>query len=167
MNQRPKSWINIQVCRENKLSRSQLKIHGNAFEDPPPKKKNNNNNLCYKIDRLMPSSHCTILDRFFTRWQVLINHDKWPKSEENSFMRVTITARSLNYQGRNLRESPMRRWHPWNICHAKYLELSAIHNPTVWMSFDWKNTSVMTYSQWESKIQGSGKFGEEFILQSD
>ncbi len=27
---------------------------------------------------------------------------------------------------------------PWNIWHAKYLQLSAIHNPAVWMSSDWK-----------------------------
>ncbi len=53
----------------------------------------------------------------------------------------------------------MRRRHPQKIWHAKYLELSAIHNPAVWMSSDW-NTSAMTYSQWESKIQCSGKLGE-------
>ncbi len=53
----------------------------------------------------------------------------------------------------------MRRRHPQNIWHAKYLELSAIHNPAVWMSSDW-NTSAMTYSQWESKIQCSRKLGE-------
>ncbi len=58
----------------------------------------------------------------------------------------------------------MRRRRPWNIWHAKYLELSAIHNPAVWNEFWLKNTSAMTYSQWESKRQGSGKFGEDFIL---
>ncbi len=53
------------------------------------------------------------------------------------------------------------RRRPQNIWHAKYLELSAILNPAVWMSSDrfWlKNTSAMTYSQRESKIQGSWKF---------
>ncbi len=58
--------------------------------------------------------------------------------------------RSVNYQRRDLRESPTRRQRPQNIWHAKYLELSAILNPAVWMSSDrsWlKNTSAMTYSQ--------------------
>ncbi len=44
--------------------------------------------------------------------------------------------RSVNYQRCNLRESPRRRRRPWNIWHAKYLELSAILNPAVWMSSD-------------------------------
>ncbi len=35
----------------------------------------------------------------------------------------------------------MRHRHLGNIMHAKYLELSAIHNPAVWMSFDWKYIS--------------------------
>ncbi len=76
-------------------------------------------------------------------------------------------SRSVNYQRRDLRESPTRRWRPQNICHAKYRELSAILNPAVWMSSDrfWlKNTSAMTYSQWESKIQGSWKFEEFFFF---
>ncbi len=76
-------------------------------------------------------------------------------------------SRSVNYQRRDLRESPTRRRRPPNIWHAKYLELSAILNPAVWMSSDrfWlKNTSAMTYSQWESKIQGRGKFKEDFFF---
>ncbi len=40
--------------------------------------------------------------------------------------------RSVNYSRRNLRESPMRHRHPWNIWHAIYLDLSAIHIPAVW-----------------------------------
>ncbi len=44
---------------------------------------------------------------------------------------------------------------------AIYLDLSAIQNLAVWNEFWLKNTSAMTCSQWESKIQGSGKFGEE------
>ncbi len=50
---------------------------------------------------------------------------------------------------------------PLNIWHAKYLDLPAIQNPAVWNEFWLKNTSPMTYSRWESMIQGSGKFGEE------
>ncbi len=75
--------------------------------------------------------------------------------------------RSVNYQRRDLSESPTRRRRPRNIWHAKYLELSAIHKPAVWMSSDrfWlKNTSAMTYSHWESKIQGSWKFKEVFFF---
>ncbi len=76
-------------------------------------------------------------------------------------------SRSVNYQRHDLRESPTRRRRPWNIWHAKYLELSAILNPAVWMSSDlfWlKNTSAMTYSHWESKIQGSWKFEEGIVF---
>ncbi len=47
-------------------------------------------------------------------------------------------SHSVNYQRSDLRVSPMSRWHPWNIWHAKYLELSTIHNPAVWKSSDWK-----------------------------
>ncbi len=84
-------------------------------------------------------SHCPILARFFTRRQVEI------KSQTNAWNRRQIGARSrewqshsVNYQRHYLRESPMRRQRPWNICHAKYPELSAIQNPAVWMSSDWK-----------------------------
>ncbi len=48
---------------------------------------------------------------------------------------------SVNYHRRDLRETQMLRRHPWNlrnIWHAKYLKLSAIYNPAVWMSSDWK-----------------------------
>ncbi len=44
-------------------------------------------------------------------------------------------SRSVNYQRRDLRESPRRRRRPWNIWHAKYLELSAIHNHAVCNDF--------------------------------
>ncbi len=57
-------------------------------------------------------------------------------------------SHSVNYQRGDLRESPMCRRRPWNIWHAKYLDLSPIQNPAVWMSW-LKNTSVMTYNQWE------------------
>ncbi len=52
-------------------------------------------------------------------------------------------------------------WENSNIWDAKYLDLSAIQNPAVWNVFWLKNKSVMTYSQSESKIQGSGKFRVE------
>ncbi len=78
----------------------------------------------------------TILARF-SLW-VLSGFDKSPTNARN---RRQIGARSrewqsrsVNYQRRDLRELPMSRRRPWNIWHAKYLELSAIHNPAVWMS---------------------------------
>ncbi len=90
------------------------------------------------------------------------------KSPTNAWDRRQIGARSrewqsrsVNYQRRNLRESPRRHRRPWNIWHAKYLELSAIHNHAVCNDFWLKTTSAMTFSQWETKIQGRGKFGEE------
>ncbi len=58
----------------------------------------------------------------------------------------------------------MLRRHPWplqNIWHAKYLELSAIYNPAVWMSSDWK-----IHRRWPTaneRARNSGKlmtFGE-------
>ncbi len=64
------------------------------------------------------------------------------------------------YRANRCSVTPTRHRHPRNIWHAKYLDLSAIQNPAVWNDFWLKNTSAMTYSQWESKIQ-SGKFGEE------
>ena len=70
-------------------------------------------------------------------------------------------SRSVNEQRRDLRESPTSRRRPWDIWHAKYLDLSAIQNPAVWKVFWLKTTSAMTDSQWESQIQSSGEFGEE------
>ncbi len=88
---------------------------------------------------VMPSSHCAILARFFTRRQVLINRRQMPNIGGKSVLVPAIEwqSRSVNCQRHDLRET-MRRRHPGNIWHAKYLELSAIHNPAVWMSFDWK-----------------------------
>ncbi len=88
---------------------------------------------------VMPRSHCTILARFFTRRQVLINRRQMPNIGGKSVLVPAIEwqSRSVNCQRRDLRET-MRRRHPGNIWHAKYLELSVIHNPAVWMSFDWK-----------------------------
>ncbi len=48
-----------------------------------------------------------------------------------------------------------------NIWDDKYMDLSAIQNPAVWNMSWLKNKLVMTYSQSESKIQGSGKFRVE------
>ncbi len=86
----------------------------------------------------MPSTHCTILARFF---HSLTGFDKSPTNAQN---RRQISARSrewqsrsVNCQRRDLRESPMCRRRPSNICHGKYLELSVIQNPAVWMSSDW------------------------------
>ncbi len=64
------------------------------------------------------------------------------------------------YRANRCSVTPTRHRHPRNIWHAKYLDISAIQIPAVWNEFWLKNTSAMTYSKWESKIQ-SGKFGEE------
>ncbi len=86
----------------------------------------------------MPSSHCTILARFFSSRQVLINHRQKPGIGGKSMLVHARDNHSMNYQRRDLRESPMRRRHLWNIWQAKYLELSVNHNPAMWMSSDWK-----------------------------
>ncbi len=87
----------------------------------------------------MPSSHCTILARCFTHRQ---DFDKLPTNarhwRQTSACSREGQSRSVNYQRCDLRSSLMRRRHLGNIWHAKYLELSAIHNPAVWMSSDWK-----------------------------
>ncbi len=72
-------------------------------------------------------------------------------------------SRGVNYQKHDLRELLTCRRRPWNIWHAKYLDLSVIQNAAVWNEFWLKNTSAMTYSQWESKIQRSRKFGKDLF----
>ncbi len=116
---------------------------------------------------LMPSSHCAILGRFFTRRQVLINrwqmhrHRKklWASSRE-------WQSRSVNYQRRDLRSDHRR-------CVADTWKIFAMLN--IWSYRDshsccvnefWlKNTSVMTPTPNERPIiQGSWKLGETFIF---
>ncbi len=84
----------------------------------------------------MPSSHCTILAQFFTRRQVLINRRHMPEighkavlvhASENRAVWIIKDAICGN-------RWYVRRRHPWNIRHAKYL----FHNLAVWMSSDWK-----------------------------
>ncbi len=55
-------------------------------------------NVFFSSVEVMPSSHCTILVRFFTRLQVLINRNKCPTSEANwcAFTRVTIAQCELS-----------------------------------------------------------------------
>ncbi len=96
----------------------------------------------------MPILHSMILAPIFTRLQVLRNHQQMPEIRGKSGLVHEWQSHTVNYKR--------------NIWHIKYLDLLAIQNPDVWNEFWLKNTSAMTYSQWESKIQGSGKFGEEF-----
>ncbi len=58
--------------------------------------------------------------------------------------------------------SPMRRRHPRNTWHDKYLELDSqsCYVNELWL----KNTSAMTYSRRESKIQSSGTLREGLNL---
>ncbi len=89
--------------------------------------------------QLMPSSHCMILARFFTRRQVLINHRQMPNIGGKSVLVHVSDNRALWIIKDAIwghRRCISR--HPQNIWHAKYLELSAIHNPAVWMSSGWK-----------------------------
>ncbi len=98
--------------------------------------------------KLMPSSHCTIFH----------SPTGFDKSEANrcSFTRETIVQCELSKTRSEVfadtSPSPVK----YLPCY-KYLELSAIHNPA-------ENTSTMTYSQWESRIQGSGKFREDLFV---
>ncbi len=87
----------------------------------------------------MSSSHCTILARFFTRRQI-----------------PEIVGKSV-------------------LVHASDNHAVWIMEDAIWENvgdsqscgvneFWLKNTSAMIYSQWESKIQASGKFGEDFFF---
>ncbi len=85
----------------------------------------------------MPSSHCTILVRFFSRRRVLINQ----RTNRCSFTRVTIAQCKF----------------------SKTQSEVIVVNPAV-CEFWLKNTSVRTYSQWESKIQGSWKLRKDLFF---
>ncbi len=109
----------------------------------------------------MPSSNCTILARFFTRRQV-------DKSQKNAQNQRQISARSrewqlrsVNYQRRDLRES-MRHRHPGNIWHAKYLELSVIHNPAVWIRSNWKIHRWCPSANERARYRAAGGSGRTF-----
>ncbi len=135
----PGSWECHVGCVSVKLQAQSLIVKQSFFVDKTIE-------LC-----VMPSSHCTILARYFTRRQVLINRRQMPQIGG----KLVLVHASDN---RDLRESPRHRRRPWNIWHTKYLELSAIHNHAVCNDFWLKTTSAMTFSQWETKIQGRGKF---------
>ncbi len=98
---------------------------------------------------LMPSSHCTIFH----------SPTGFAKSPTNGRNQRQIGARSrewqsrsVNYQRRDLRESPM--------CRRAVGDSQSCCVNEFWL----KHTSAMTYSQWESPIQGSGKFREDFFF---
>ncbi len=57
----------------------------------------------------MSSSHCTILAPIFTHRQVLQNHQQMPEIGGKSVLVHVSDNHTLNYQRRDLRESPMRR----------------------------------------------------------
>ncbi len=71
----------------------------------------------------MPSSHCTI-------FHLLTGFDKSPT---NARHRREIGARSRERQSRSVRSEVIADASPTpgKYLHAKYLELSAIHNPAV------------------------------------
>ncbi len=135
----------------------------NFFETPLntaiPKKLQHNQSVTalmhqptfFEFQYLMPSSHCTILARFLTHRQVLINRRQMPD----------IGGKSALVHVSDNRQVWMIKDTIWGNrrCVADTREKLGMLNI-------WKNTSAMTYSQWESKIQGSGKFREDFILYS-
>ncbi len=91
------------------------------------------------------------------------------KSQTNARYQRQIGARSrewqscsVNYQRRDLRSSPMRRRHPQNIWNAKYLELSAIHNPAEWMSSDWKIHQWWPTANERARYRAAGSSGRTF-----
>ncbi len=109
-------------------------------------------------------SHCPILARFFTRRQVEIKiADKCPKSEANrcSFTRVTIAQCELSKTLSERIDQCVAT--PWNICHAKYPELSAIQNPAVWMSSDWKIHRWPTANE-RARYRAAGSSGRTFFF---
>ncbi len=112
---------------------------------------------------VMPSSHSTILAWFFTRRQVLINRGQMPDIGGKSVL-VTRQSRCVNDQRHDLRSSLMHRRHPLNIWHAKYLELSAIHSPAVWMSSDWKIHQWWPPANERARYRVTGSSGRRSLL---
>ncbi len=125
-------------------------------------------NIHTHTEKLMPSSHCTILARFFNRRQVMINRQQMHNIGGRSVLvhvrdnRAVWIIKDAIWENRGL--------HMWNIRHAKNLELSVIHNPAVWMSSVWK------ILQWTPTVNESARYRVagssvsiifDFVLQSD
>ncbi len=104
-------------------------------------------------------SHCLNITKSPTNprhlWQIGARSREWKSC-------------SVNYQrsegSRDLRSSPMRCWHPGNIWHAKYLELSVIHNPAVWMSSDWKIHWRWPTANERARYRAAGSSGRTFFF---
>ncbi len=115
---------------------------------------------------IMPSSHCTILARFFTHRQVLINRRQMPEIGG----KLVLIQASDNHAVWIIKDTIWEN----RRCVTDAREIFVLLN--IWscrrftillceMSSDeFQNTLAMTYSQWESKIQGSRKFGEDLFF---
>ncbi len=107
----------------------------------------------------MPRWHCTILALIFTRRQVLWNRQQMPEIGGKSVLVHASDSQAVWIIKDVIWEN---RRCPWNIRHAKYLDLSAIHNPAVWNEFWLKHTSAMTYSQ--ATYRAAGSSGRTFFI---
>ncbi len=80
----------------------------------------------------MPSSHCTILAPIFTRRQVFPNCHQMPEIRGKS----VLFHASDNHAVWIIKDAIWENCRcPWNVWHAKYLDLPAIQNPAVWNEF--------------------------------
>ncbi len=115
--------------------------------------------------QLMPSSHCMILARFFTRRQVLINHRQMPNIGGKSVL-VHVSDNRAVWIIKDAIWGHRRciSRHPQNIWHAKYLELSAIHNPAVWMSSGWKIHQWWPTANKRARYRALGSSGRRSII---
>ncbi len=116
------------------------------------------------LNWLMPSSHCTILARFFTRRQVLINRRQMPEIGGKSALvpasdnRAAWIIKEAIWGNRRCVADAREIFGMLNIWSCR--RFTSLLCEWVLTGSDWKNTSAMTYGQWESKIQGSWKFKE-------
>ncbi len=116
---------------------------------------------------MQPNAKFTLHD-FSPIFHSLTGFDKSPT---NARHRRQIDARSherqscsMNYQRCDLRSSSMCRRHLQNIWHAKHLELSAIHNPAVWMSSDWKIHQWWPTANERARHRAAGSSGRTFFI---
>ncbi len=115
----------------------------------------------------MPSSHCTILARFFTRWQVLINRRQMPEISGKSVLvpasdnRAVWIIKDAIWGNRRHVADAREIFGMLNIWSCRDSQSCCVNE--FWPVLAEKYMA-MTYSQWESKIQGSWKFEEGFLF---
>ncbi len=107
----------------------------------------------------MPSSHCTILERFFTRRQVLINRRQMPE----------IGGKSVFVHASDNQAVWIIKDAIWGnrrcVADAREIfELSAIQNPAVWMSSDWKIHRWWPTANERARYRAAGSSGRSFFF---